>query len=660
MAKDKLSDKHFMKLALQLAQRGVYTTSPNPAVGCVIVRDGEVIGKGYHHQAGQPHAEIMAMRNAQEHGYSVEGAVVYVTLEPCSHYGRTPPCAQALCDAYVKKVVVAMTDPNPKVAGRGIAMLRAAGIEVVEGVCHKSAQELNRAFIHSITHKRPWVFVKYGMSLDAKLALSSGESQWITGLESRSDVQRLRLWSDAIITSHVTVKNDNPRLNVRVHELPANINENLEPSLLKQPLRIVIDSHGSLCAKRNKRLLEPYNMFHEGINYLVVGTKDPFPDVQTQIASSTSSGIAATSAISTVSTKSAIKPSAFAKDRQLIVNKDAFTLIKKCRKRSSADTNLAINLDSTVACDTEEAALSVKAKKAAAITKITKATKAIKATALDDTNAKVNSASEREVSASKAAALAAAFAEAEKVTAAEREAALMVEQEADSVFNKDKAKQTVVSTKDATSVLEVISTKRKNKQSQKALKAKTKTKIEPDVMAQDIADEMTPKSNTAQTAKKRATKRVLKTALASDIKALSEANVDDEWMHIDPKAKLVMQGRNYRVEKFAPHAHLVLVPVVKDANGHEHASLEAVLDFLGDMDIRVAMVEAGAQLGSAFMFQQLVNECYCYISPMVLGLGAQDVFALPQATSLQEALHLEITDVTILGHDVRLTFSLPH
>lgn len=658
MAKDKLSDKHFMKLALQLAQRGVYTTSPNPAVGCVIVRDGEVIGKGYHHQAGQPHAEIMAMRNAQEHGYSVEGAVVYVTLEPCSHFGRTPPCAQALCDAHVKKVVVAMTDPNPKVAGQGIAMLRAAGIEVVEGVCHKAAQELNRAFFYSITHKRPWVFVKYGMSLDAKLALSNGESQWITGLESRSDVQRLRLWSDAIITSHVTVKTDNPRLNVRVHELPAEINEELEPALLKQPLRIVIDSHGSLCAKRNKRLLEPYSMFHDGINYLVVGTKDPFPDLPE------------------AATTTAASASATAKERPIIVNKDAVTPVKKGRKRTSADAADPVATAASAAAfvtDDESASTvkaKTKAKKATGATtttttttstttkrKTTKAAKATKdATAANAANAADTavSAAEGEVSASKAAALAAAFAEAEKVTAAGREAELMVEQEADSAFSKDNAGQNAVSTAEATGVLEAISTKRKNKQSKKAAKAKGKTKNKAEPVAADSAIAAESAIEAEVTVAAAAKTKAAKT------KAANVASTDDEWLHIDPKAKVVMQGSNYRVEKFAPHAHLVLVPVVKDADGREHASLEAVLDFLGAMDIRVAMVEAGAQLGSAFMAQQLVNECYCYVSPMVLGLGAQDVFALPQATNLQEALHLEITDVTILGHDVRLTFALPH
>ena len=279
MAKDKFSDKHFMKLALKQAAKGFYTTSPNPAVGCVIVRNGKILGKGYHHQAGQPHAEVMAMRDAQERHEDIRGATVYVTLEPCSHYGRTPPCAKALCDAGVRRVVMATLDPNPKVAGRGKAMLEEAGIEVRVGVCARKAEDLNRAFLYSITAKRPWVFTKHAISLDGKVALASGESRWITGLEARSDVQRLRLWSDAIITSHETVKADNPRMNVRVRELPEDVRKRLDLDLISSPIKVIIDSHGTLCQDRNTALLEPYGIFASGENYIVVGTHEPFAAV---------------------------------------------------------------------------------------------------------------------------------------------------------------------------------------------------------------------------------------------------------------------------------------------------------------------------------------------------------------------------------------------
>ena len=259
-----------MARCLELARCGRGNTSPNPMVGAVIVHNGKIIGEGYHRKCGEGHAEVNAIASVRDKRL-LKDSTIYVSLEPCSHYGRTPPCAKALCEALVKRVVIAMGDPNPKVSGRGIAMLEEAGIEVKVGVCEKQAQELNRAFLYSITHKRPWVFVKYGMSLDSKLALSSGESQWITGIDARADVQRLRLWSDVIITSHATVKSDNPRMTVRVRELPDEVRKKLDLDLIRQPRRVVIDSMGTLCAERNLRLLEPYSLFKDGENYIVVG-----------------------------------------------------------------------------------------------------------------------------------------------------------------------------------------------------------------------------------------------------------------------------------------------------------------------------------------------------------------------------------------------------
>ena len=209
-----------MKRALKLAARGKFTTSPNPAVGCVIVRNGMIIGEGYHHKAGEPHAEIMAMRSA---GSSVAGSPCYVTLEPCSHYGRTPPCAKALVKAGVKRVVIACGDPNPQVAGRGVKILKDAGIEVDVGLYENKALKLNRAFFKSIVKNIPYVTVKIGMSLDAKIALSDGRSKWITSEKSRQTVQKMRAASDAIITGSGTVIADNPLLNVRYDELSAKV-----------------------------------------------------------------------------------------------------------------------------------------------------------------------------------------------------------------------------------------------------------------------------------------------------------------------------------------------------------------------------------------------------------------------------------------------------
>ena len=217
-----------MAHALRLARGGLYTTQPNPRVGCVIVRGNEVVGAGFHQRAGEPHAEVFALREA---GERARGATAYVTLEPCAHHGRTPPCADALIAAGVRRVVVAAEDPFPQVDGRGIGKLRAAGIAVESGLMHEAARELNAGFFSRIERGRPFVRVKLAMSLDGRTALASGESKWITGEAARADVQRWRARSSAILSGSGTVLADDPRLTVRLPEGEA----------FTPPLRVVLD-----------------------------------------------------------------------------------------------------------------------------------------------------------------------------------------------------------------------------------------------------------------------------------------------------------------------------------------------------------------------------------------------------------------------------------
>lgn len=235
-----LLDRAMMARAIQLAANGRYTTRPNPNVGCVIVDDnGEIVGEGWHQRAGGPHAEVHALRMA---GDKARGATAYVTLEPCSHYGRTPPCAQALIDNGLKRVVAAMTDPNPQVAGRGLAMLQTAGIEVASGLLEAEAHALNPGFLSRMERQRPYVRVKLATSLDGKTALANGESKWITGAAARRDVQRLRALSCAVITGIGSVLADDPSMNVRHSEL-GGLAETLTEEALIQPLRVVVDSN---------------------------------------------------------------------------------------------------------------------------------------------------------------------------------------------------------------------------------------------------------------------------------------------------------------------------------------------------------------------------------------------------------------------------------
>jgi diaminohydroxyphosphoribosylaminopyrimidine deaminase/5-amino-6-(5-phosphoribosylamino)uracil reductase len=216
-----------MARALALAERGLLSATPNPRVGCVIVRDGRVVGEGWHERAGEPHAEVHALRMA---GDAARGATVYVTLEPCSHHGRTPPCASALVNAGVARVVAAMRDPNPRVSGAGFDALRGAGIQVDIGLLENEARSLNPGFISRMTRGRPWLRMKIAASLDGRTALANGASQWITGPEARADGHRWRARACAILTGIGTVKDDDPLLNVRGIDTP------------RQPLRIVVDS----------------------------------------------------------------------------------------------------------------------------------------------------------------------------------------------------------------------------------------------------------------------------------------------------------------------------------------------------------------------------------------------------------------------------------
>jgi diaminohydroxyphosphoribosylaminopyrimidine deaminase/5-amino-6-(5-phosphoribosylamino)uracil reductase len=223
-------DGGFMERAMALARQGLYSTPPNPAVGCVLVRWGQVVGEGFHARAGGAHAEVTALADA---GPAAAGATAYVTLEPCAHHGRTPPCVDALSHARVARVVAAMRDPNPLVAGAGLAQLEDAGIAISVGLMEAAARELNRGFVSRMTRGRPWVTLKLGASLDGRTALANGASKWITGETARADVQRLRARASAVITGSGTVLSDDPMLTVRDPHCEMRG---------RKPLRVVLDS----------------------------------------------------------------------------------------------------------------------------------------------------------------------------------------------------------------------------------------------------------------------------------------------------------------------------------------------------------------------------------------------------------------------------------
>lgn len=223
-----MTDEQYMQRALELATQAEGDTSPNPMVGCVIVDDeGNIIGEGYHHKAGEAHAEINALEEAKS---LARGSTAYVTLEPCAHYGRTGPCCVALARAGIRKVVIACTDPNPKVAGKGIDYLRLQGIEVITGVCENAAKRLNERFFTWITKKRPFITLKYAMTLDGKIATSTGDSKWITGEHARTLAHRLRKQHDAVLVGVGTVLADDPELTTRLVKG-------------KNPIRVVLDGH---------------------------------------------------------------------------------------------------------------------------------------------------------------------------------------------------------------------------------------------------------------------------------------------------------------------------------------------------------------------------------------------------------------------------------
>ncbi|WP_174363169.1 bifunctional diaminohydroxyphosphoribosylaminopyrimidine deaminase/5-amino-6-(5-phosphoribosylamino)uracil reductase RibD [uncultured Caballeronia sp.] len=236
------TDFSHMERALALAARGMYTTTPNPRVGCVLVKDGDVIGEGFTQPAGQDHAEIRALKDARARGHDPRGATAYVTLEPCSHFGRTPPCVNALIEARVTKVIAAMEDPNPAVSGRGLAILRDAGIDVRCGLLANEAYELNIGFVSRMTRRRPWVRMKVAATLDGRTGLPNGDSQWITGEAARADGHAWRARACAILTGIGTVREDDPQLTVRAVETP------------RQPQRVLIDSR--LDVSLDARILE--------------------------------------------------------------------------------------------------------------------------------------------------------------------------------------------------------------------------------------------------------------------------------------------------------------------------------------------------------------------------------------------------------------------
>lgn len=276
-------DYQMMSRAIQLARRGVYTTAPNPNVGCVIVCDGNIVGEGFHYRAGEPHAEVHALRMA---GERARGAVAYVTLEPCSHYGRTPPCAEGLIRAGVSKVICAMEDPNPKVAGRGITMLREAGIEVAVGLLEQDALALNPAFIKRMKTGMPYVQLKMAASLDGQTALANGQSQWITSDAARQDVQKYRAQAGAVLSTSRTVIDDDASLNVRYDDLPAGVTAHYARQDVRQPVRVILD--------RQQNLLPTLKLFNTAGEVLVVS---PQGDVATKLAEDGHIDLATTLAI---------------------------------------------------------------------------------------------------------------------------------------------------------------------------------------------------------------------------------------------------------------------------------------------------------------------------------------------------------------------------
>lgn len=254
-----------MQRCLELAQQAAGRTAPNPMVGCVIVQNGEIVGEGFHPQAGQPHAEVFALRAA---GDRARGATLYVNLEPCNHFGRTPPCTQAVIQAGISRVVVGMVDPDPRVSGGGIACLRQAGIEVVVGIEAAACRKVNEAFIHRVTYQRPFGILKYAMTLDGKIATTSGHSAWVTDQAARTRVHHLRATCDAVIVGGNTVRQDNPRLTTHQAIQP--------PPTGRNPLRVVMS--------RSLNLPEQAHLWNATeASTLVLTQTDANPDLKPQL-----------------------------------------------------------------------------------------------------------------------------------------------------------------------------------------------------------------------------------------------------------------------------------------------------------------------------------------------------------------------------------------
>ncbi|MFZ4834132.1 bifunctional diaminohydroxyphosphoribosylaminopyrimidine deaminase/5-amino-6-(5-phosphoribosylamino)uracil reductase RibD [Rouxiella sp. Mn2063] len=276
-----MGDEFYMARAFELARLGRFTTTPNPNVGCVIVRDGEIVGEGYHFRAGEPHAEVHALRMA---GERAKGATAYVTLEPCSHHGRTPPCADALLAAGITRVVAAMQDPNPEVAGRGLYRLKQAGLDVSHGLLHSQAEAANLGFLKRMRTGFPYIQLKMAASLDGRTAMASGESQWITSPEARRDVQRFRAESSAILSTSATVLADDPSLTVRWEELGEETQRLYPLSDLRQPLRVIIDSQNRVTPEHKlihqtgqtllARLQEDSQHWPENVEQMTVSAKE--------------------------------------------------------------------------------------------------------------------------------------------------------------------------------------------------------------------------------------------------------------------------------------------------------------------------------------------------------------------------------------------------
>ncbi len=609
MNKEKHSDSYYLKMALAEAKKGRYTTSPNPAVGCVIVRNNKILGMGFHHCAGQPHAEVMALRAAN---YEVEGATCYVTLEPCSHYGRTPPCAQALIDAKVKKVVIGSTDPNPKVAGKGIKMLLDAHIDVVKatGKLNKECLKLNRAFFKSITTNRPFTILKYGMSLDGKVALSSNESKWITNDQCRADVQRLRLWSDAVITSYKTVLSDNPKLNVRLEDLPIKLLTGLDTTLIKQPIKVILDSKATLLPNKQLSDLDPFAIFTTGENYIVVGSND--------VAKSNDGPIKVI-----LDSKATLLP-----NKQLS-DLDPFAIFTTGENYIVVGSNdVAKSNDGAKA---EKAPTSKKKKKAKAEdacsccskAKLDEVAPAEPKKASASTGAKTRARKSTSASAiSKSASSGASAGAKAKVKVADK-----------------KAKELVLDTNKSLScgVEDEVYAQPSWKIDESKVVARGKAKVK-------VAD-------------KKAKELVLDTNKSLSCGVEDEVYAQPSWK-ID-ESKVVARGVDFVVEKWSDRVFIVVVPFALGSDHKPHASISAALDFLGSKDIRVAMVEAGSSLGSAFLEQGLIDECYCYMSPMILGLEAKSAFAIHEPAKLCNALKFKKCKVKTFKSNFGLILSDP-